>query len=211
MHNQLYADTITVMSDIATLVREAREGAGLSMRALAERADVSFTTISRIENRQIDPTFTTVAKLFAALGQTLQLSRRRTKPVPRLADLADAWSADAAGHEQPDWTRLRAFADYLHRHPENSQASIIAAPLPSGSPLLDNLIAGVAEKIADDSALRRPSWTKRIPALGAPWEGAGTARMRAVARANTPPPLASRNVFVAAETIWRTRDHVDAA
>lgn len=208
--SQLYADTITAMSDVATLVKEAREDAGLSMRALAERSDVSFTTISRIENKQIDPTFATVQKLFAALGQTLHLSRRRTKPVPHLADLADAWSADVAGHEQPDWTRLRAFADYLFRHPEDAQASILSAPAPSGSPLLDNLIAGVAEKIADDDGLRRPAWVKRVPALRAPWEGMGTARMRAVARATTPPQLASRNVFVSAETIWRKRDHADA-
>jgi transcriptional regulator with XRE-family HTH domain len=204
---RLYADTVTAMSDIAILVRDAREGAGLSMRALAERSDVSFTTISRIENSQIDPTFATVQKLFTALGQTLHLSCRRSKPVPHLADLADAWSADATGHDQPDWTTLRAFIDYLFRHPEDAQASILAAPAPSGSPLLDNLIAGVAEKIADDNGLRRPSWTKRVLALSAPWEGMGTARMRSVARLTTPSQFESRNVFIAAETIWRKRNH----
>jgi transcriptional regulator with XRE-family HTH domain len=207
----LYANMLTGMSDVATLIREAREEAGLSMRALAERSDVSFTTIYRIENRQLDPKLSTVEKLLSALGQTLGLSRRRTKSVPRLAELADAWSLDASGGEEPDWTRLRAFVDYLFRHPEDAHASILAAPASSGSPLLDNLIAGMAEKIADDNALHRPAWTKRVVALSAPWEGMGTARTRAAARAMTPPQFASRNVFVPAESIWRVRDRVPAA
>lgn len=199
------------MTEIATLVREARTGAGLSMRALAELSDVSFTTISRIENGQIDPTFATVEKLFAAMGKRLHLSSRRAKPVPHLAELADAWTETLSGAMEPDWTRLRAFADYLHRHPEDAQASILAAPTPSGSPLLDNLIAAIAETIADDNHMHRPSWTKRIAALSGPWEGRGTARMRALAREAAPPQFAARNVFVPAETIWRTRDHVIAA
>ena len=177
--------------------------AGLSMRALAERADVSFTTISRIENNKLDPTFSTVEKLFSAMGETLQLRRRRAKPVPRLADLTDAWSVDATGRDQPDWTRLRAFADYLFRHPSAAKTSILAAPVPSGSPLLDNVLAGIAEKIADDNGLHRPAWTKRVPALQQPWEGVGTSRMRAAARAATPAQFVARNVFIPAGTIWR--------
>lgn len=64
------------MSDAAALLRTAREGAGLSMHALADRADTSFTTIFRIEHGQINPTTGTLAKLLGALGQDLELGRR---------------------------------------------------------------------------------------------------------------------------------------
>jgi len=56
------------VTDAATLVREARRDAGLSLRALAERADVAFTTVFRIEHNQLDPTTGTLRKLLGALG-----------------------------------------------------------------------------------------------------------------------------------------------
>ena len=207
----VYAHTLTPVSDVASLVREARLEAGLSMRALARRADVSFTTINRIEHDQLDPTFSTVEKLLAAIGQELELSRRKAKPVPHLADLTDAWSTDATGQDQPDWTRLRAFTDHLARHPDIAQAAVIATPDPSGSTFLDTLLAGLAEKLADDGRFTRPAWTKRVPPLDHPWIGFGTPRMRAADRAATPPQLAERNLFIPSASLWRPTSGHQAA
>ena len=195
------------MADVAAFVREARHEADLSMRALAQRSDVSFTTIYRIENRELDPRLTTIEKLLSAMGQELRLSRSPAEPVPCLAELTDAWSTDAAGRQEPDWTRLRAFTDYLFRHPEAAGASIRATPPASDTPVLDNHLAAIAEKIADDAHLHRPAWTKRVTPLSVAWEGLGTARMRAAARASTLPQFAARNVFVPADTLWRPRHH----
>jgi transcriptional regulator with XRE-family HTH domain len=199
------------MSDVASLVREARREAGLSMRALARRADVSFTTINRIEHDQLDPTFSTVEKLLSAIGQELELSRRKAKPVPHLTDLTDAWSTDDTGQDQPDWTRLRAFTDHLARHPEIAQAAIVATPDLSGSTFFDTLLAGLAEKIADDSRFTRPAWTKRVPPLDHPWISFGTPRMQAADRAATPPPLAERNLFIPSASLFRPGPEVEAA
>jgi hypothetical protein len=68
---------------------------------------------------------------------------------------------DALGEEQPDWTRLRAFLDSLARHPDLAEHAIRAKPRPSGSEFLDNVLAGIAEKVAEDSSIPRPAWTRK--------------------------------------------------
>lgn len=201
----LLADMLTYVSEAATLLREAREEAGLSLRALAERADVSYTTVFRIEHGQIDPTTGTLAKLLGALGEDLELGRRPRRQGPQLAELVDAWSRDRMGQDQPDWTRLRAFVDHLARHPEDAPEAIRSKPAASGSAFFDNLLAGIAEKVADDVSTPRPAWTKKVSRLAEPWEGFGTPRMRAAAGAATPPQLACRNISIPTSSLWRHR------
>lgn len=122
---------------------------------------------------------------------------------PRLADLADAWAADSTGHEHPDWTRLRSFLDYLARHPGLATPAIEEAPPASGSLLLDNLLAGIAEKEADDAGSPRPAWTSEVARLEEPWTGLGTPRMLAANARATPPQLAARLIFIPADALWR--------
>jgi len=199
----MLADMLTGVIEAATLIREAREESGLSLRALAVRADVSYTTICRIEQGQIDPTTGTLRKLLGALGEELELGRSAAPGGPQLADLADAWSTDRLGQDQPDWTRLRAFLDYLVRHTQLARSAIRSAPPESGSLFLDNLLAGIAEKIADDAGVTRPAWTKRIPKLSETWESLGTPRIRASAAATTPPQLAARQIVIPEASLWR--------
>ena len=191
------------MTEAATLIKEARQEAGLSMRALADRADVSFTTICRIENQQIDPTLSTLRKLLAAVGEKLDLTRCPGQDTLQLATLHDAWSTDPLGDPQPNWTRLRAFLDYLTRHDDLAPGAIRARPAASGSVFFDNLLAGIAEKIADDANEPRPAWTKRVAELADPWAADGTPRMLAAAAAATPPQLAARHITLSASSLWR--------
>ena len=197
------SDTLTPVNNAATLIRQAREEAGMSLRALAALADVSYTTVFRIEHGQIDPTTATLRKLLGALGEDLELGRRRIATGSELASLLDAWSTDRSGQEQPDWTRLRAFLDHLARHPDEAAVAIRANPGPSGSVFFDSLLAGMAEKIADDTGTARPPWSKKVPALPYLWESFGTPRMRASAAANTPKQLADRNIHISAASLWR--------
>jgi transcriptional regulator with XRE-family HTH domain len=194
---------LTGVKEAAALIREAREEFGLSLRALAIRADVSYTTICRIEQGRIDPTTGTLRKLLGAMGEELELGRRPFARGPQLADLADAWSTDRFGQDQPDWTRLRAFLDYLTRYPQVARSAIRSAPPKSGSLFFDNLLAGVAEKIADDAGDTRPAWTRRIPKLSETWQSIGTPRIRASAAASTPAQLAARHIVIAEASLWR--------
>jgi transcriptional regulator with XRE-family HTH domain len=203
VNSVVLADMLTYVMEAATLVREAREESGLSLRALAELSDVSYTTICRIEQGHIDPTTGTLRKLLGALGEELELGRRPAPGGPQLADLTDVWSTDRFRQDQPDWTRLRAFLDYLARHPDMAMAAIRSRPATSKSLFLDNLIAGIAEKIADDAGATRPAWTKRVPKLTDTWESLGTPRMRASAAAATPPQLAARHIVIPEASLWR--------
>lgn len=69
-------------------VRGLREERGWSQEALAERAGLHFTYVSQIERGTRNPTLTVVARLAAALGETLPgivsgLSRTARRSVRR--------------------------------------------------------------------------------------------------------------------------------
>lgn len=59
------------MASAQFLLRYARRRAGLSQRALAEKAGVPQSTVGRIEAGSIDPRSATLSQLLGAAGQTL--------------------------------------------------------------------------------------------------------------------------------------------
>ena len=56
------------MVKIGANLKKARERALLTQQELAERADVGYPTVSRIENNHVEPHFRTIRKLAKALG-----------------------------------------------------------------------------------------------------------------------------------------------
>jgi transcriptional regulator with XRE-family HTH domain len=182
-------------------VVQERTRVGLSTRELARLSGVAYPTVSRIENGRTTPRWDTLVRLSRSLGFELEMGALTPLPVVRLADLADA----LVGDDAPNWTRLRAFADQVRRHPEWAGVAISAAPAPSGSSLLDNLLAGIAEKVADESGLRRPRWTRGVPPLTEPWVAPGTPRKRQDNALNPAQQFASRNLVLPAAAIWRER------
>ena len=194
----MLAYMITPMS-ISAMIRNEREALGLSMRDLASLAGISYPTISRIENGHEDPRWDTLTKIAAALGKTLAPSFE-TRPILRLADI----DVDGITGE-PDWTRLRSFADQITLHPEWTAAAIADAPSP-GSLFMSNLLAAIAEKLADEAKLPRPGWAKQIPALASPWEAPATPTRRAINAEKTPAQFAARRITLPERTIWRERE-----
>jgi len=59
--------------DAATTLRRARHRAGLSLRALAARADTSHSTLSAYETGRKVPTVETFARIVRAAGYDLEL------------------------------------------------------------------------------------------------------------------------------------------
>ena len=188
------------------LLRTARTKAGLSVRALASAAKTSPTTVTRIESGAADPTFGTLLRLLDAAGFALEASLQpRPTRGPRgleLADLTRSWVLHA-GREEPDWTTLRLAVDLLRQYPEQIPGAIRRKPPASGSAAVDALLASVAEKLADDAGVTRPTWTARIPSLAQEWSLPATPRMLQKWRHATPPQLTARNLVVAEETLWR--------
>lgn len=200
--NSTVADMLTHMTP-AALLHEARSNAHLSIRALSEIAGVSPSTISRIEAGRMDPTVGMLARLLESAGLEMQLTTHAPS-TPRLASLVTAWKSSSRG-DAIDWTRLRAFLDHLALSPQDTAGAIRNAPAPSGSELLDNLLAGIAETLADERHLPRPAWTSRIPVMQEPWSTPGTQRIQEAARSTTPPALAARGLTLARTSLWRER------
>jgi len=195
-------------------VKRARKAAGLSVRTLADIAGISPTTVTRIEGGRVDPGWRTLRKILAAAGEEAVLTTRRLPATPArsrasttLAGLADAWQRTARG-DTPNWTRLRGSLDLLAQHPEMLPDALEPRPKPSGSHVMDALLAGIAEKLADDARLPRPAWTRRTPRLESEWSAPGTPAMLAARRSATPPQLRERGFMLDEGSLWRDRASV---
>jgi transcriptional regulator with XRE-family HTH domain len=188
--------------DVAEVVARAKGSSEVSVRALAALAGVAGSTITRIQSGAVDPTVQTLEQILEAAGFELKLSvvRRGGERTPRLADLSEAWSA-RGGRIRPEWTGWRALLDHLALHPEGVAEAIYVAPLPSGSKTIDALLAGVAEKLADDAGLARPSWAGSVPPVDPPYRPP----VRTGVELDVPSQLAERGLLIDTESLWRDR------
>lgn len=197
----------TVMN-VAAMIEAVRRASGRSVRDLAERADVAASTVTRIQSGAVAPTVSVLERIVDAAGFDLgvELRRRGARRVPRLADLADAWTVRGR-RVQPDWTRWRALLDHLALHPDAVADAIFVPPPPAGQPVIDALLAGVAEKLADDASLPRPAWCDDTPMLAEPY---APHVPRHAAGRDVPPQLAARGLMIDTESLWRNRATVGA-
>jgi transcriptional regulator with XRE-family HTH domain len=93
------------MSELAPLVREMREAAGLSQRALARRARTSQPAIARYERGLATPSWETLERLAEACGRQVRVSVE-TRPEPHDLDLVERML------ELTPLERLRALGRY---------------------------------------------------------------------------------------------------
>jgi transcriptional regulator with XRE-family HTH domain len=193
------------MESPAEWIRSERTRLGLSTRDLARLAGVSYPTISRIENGHEQPRWSTLEKIFDVLGRPLTPADGE-RSQPRLADLSDAWTADATGTQHPDWTRLRTLADQLRLRPALVAQAILPEPPRSSSTLMDTLLAAVAEKLADDAGIAPPRWVRSRPPLCETWSLSTRTAKRAEAEATTPVQFRRRGLVIPASAIWRERE-----
>ena len=83
--------------DIAEILREARERAGLSQAALAIRAGTKQSTISRLEAGLEAPTIERVERILLVMGLRLVLE---VEPLPSPLTAGDVATAHALGPEE---------------------------------------------------------------------------------------------------------------
>ncbi len=189
--------------DVGELVRRAKESSGRSYRSLAADAGVAVSTITRIESGRIQPTVEVLERVFAACGYELDLVGLPcgARLGPRLGDLVDAWDR-SGGEWRLEWVRWRAWTDRLALHPDRIPEAIYSAPGPSGHRVVDALIAAVAEKLADDAGLSRPSWTVGVAGADPVWEPPARRRGR------IDPRFAERGLMVDAESLFRPMEMI---
>jgi transcriptional regulator with XRE-family HTH domain len=193
---------------IGRLVSGARASSGVPVRALASSAGVAGSTITRVQSGAVDPTVETLRRILDAAGFELRISavRKGTMSRPSLASLTDAWTK-RNDRLRPDWIRWRALIDELALHPQLVPEAIYPAPWPSGEPVVDALLAAVAEKLADDAGLPRPAWAEHTPQLDQPYEPPVARR---VTGRHVPPQLAARALMIDTGSLWRDPETVGA-
>lgn len=60
------------LNDLGERLKELRNKRGMSIRELAERADMGYTNLSNIETGKVNPKYTTLVKLAEALEMNLR-------------------------------------------------------------------------------------------------------------------------------------------
>jgi transcriptional regulator with XRE-family HTH domain len=101
MYSSMTAMNEAALDIVAGNVRSARAAAGLSLDALAGRADVSKGALVALEGGRGNPNFTTLVRLADALGRTVSslMEDAREEPVVVVDadDVAPLWTGPAGG------------------------------------------------------------------------------------------------------------------
>jgi transcriptional regulator with XRE-family HTH domain len=100
-----------IEKNLGTLVRQLREGRGLSLRSLAERSGFSGAFLSQVENGQASPSISSMERIASALGVTMgeffRAAEKQHLPVVRASErigLSSGWSRakiESLGASQP--------------------------------------------------------------------------------------------------------------
>jgi transcriptional regulator with XRE-family HTH domain len=182
----------------ADLVRELRERAGLSVRALAEAAGVAGSTIHRIEQGRLRPTVELLDRITEAAGARLQVSAKPDSAVS-LVGLAQAMREDLANGDTT-WPVRRA-AEFVHRFhhsdPDRRRRMIAARPPDTGDERWNAFVAALAEWLAVTGDVSTPTWAHEPDRyLGYGWWITSMRSMRAWEYAGSPVSFQIRGIYI---------------
>jgi transcriptional regulator with XRE-family HTH domain len=109
----LVDNVCVIISDVraGSIVREARRGAGLTQRELAERAGVLQPALARIERDRASPRFDTLDRLLRACGRGLEAVPRPGARVDRtlIRERLRLSPGQRARLTAREWKRTREF------------------------------------------------------------------------------------------------------
>ena len=183
------------------LIRSARERAGMSRSALARKAGVATTTVSRIELGLSEPTYATLVELLTATGGTIEITVAAPAEPSLASAVAHAIDPDT---DAVDWLRLRAFADWVDGDSSRVE-SALAHPPADTSEFAAAFAGAFAEAIAHRHNTAAPPWTRTSPHLSQPWAQSGTPRMIERAAARTPEAFRRRGFTLDSSALFHER------
>ena len=190
----------------AETIRIARTRAGISQAALARRAGIAQSTISRIEHEEIDPTWATMQSLLAATGWAINPQPTATAQLlsPETVSRAMARSLRKADSE----SAIRDLTEGVGRlirageAGENIPEWAIAQPSkPIGIPLWDTFLATAFAYGLERAGQTPPQWMLDAPSLPhetSPGDDPGP-EFRQWLRARTPSVFLNKNILSRAE------------
>lgn len=184
-------------------IRTIRAQRGLSQRALAQRAGLSFRGVQLLESPENDARVSSLERVGCALGLPPGSVRHAVSRVLREppSSLFCA-SLRIVQDGERSWRRhLMDSVDAVRR--SGATAELETPPAAELPARLRALMAGVAETLAAECGAAAPRWTCGVGPLGRPWFVSGYENLKASALVESPTPFRSRNVFVLASFLDR--------
>jgi transcriptional regulator with XRE-family HTH domain len=175
---------------------EVRKKRGLSQRALAARATVSFRGLQLLEQSEHNWRVSTVEQVAEALGMPRQgveltVEHFLRTPVDAIRDISLRMALDGFG----SWkTHLFDFVDAFRS--THDEALVQEGPVTELDVRLQALCASVTEALCCELSLPLPPWCAGIPPLTTPWFVAGIENLKAMALVESPAWFRARGIFV---------------
>jgi len=188
---------------IGPIFTDFRFKSGLSRKQVARHAGVSLSTVSRVEEGNMDPTISMAQRLFSAVGVHMEITILDI-PQYSIAHLHSALQGDLIEFDI-DWTQIRNFVDRMCNEPHLITTAIADAPTRTNNEKFDALLAGVAEKLADDHEINRPGWCSAVPPSSERWASTGTPTMMKRNESQAAPQFIARNIYINQWQLWREK------
>jgi transcriptional regulator with XRE-family HTH domain len=190
--------------DAAHIVAEARGGAHLSVRALARAAEVSPSTVHRIELGRLVPTVEMLERLVRATGNRIDVVVRPDERT--VAGLARAIAGDLERDREERTVPVRRAAEFAARfersEPETRSLAIRIEPPTTGEHHWDAFLAAVVEWLAVRHGVEVPAWV-HAPSRYLPraWWVTTMPSLRAWEYAGSPASFQAHGVYLHRESL----------
>jgi transcriptional regulator with XRE-family HTH domain len=193
---------------VATLIRDARQVAGITQVELAARAGTAQPAVAAYESGGKTPNLATLERLLDACEHDVEvLARpRMRRGAASLAELARTIEEDLEHDQEQDALRLLfGFADDFRGSSRPGKIALLRdAPPGTGDARFDAALAGVAEFFASEGAISAPGWVDEPGRFVEPWWFVATLpAFHAYTLAHTPAVFARHGVFIAREVFDR--------
>jgi transcriptional regulator with XRE-family HTH domain len=194
--------------EIAGLIKNARQAAGITQLQMARRAGTAQPAVAAYESGARTPTVATLERLFDACEHDLEMQAlpRVRRGAASLEQLAQTIAEDLGRDRERDALRLLfGFADDFRGSSRPGRIALLREePPPTGDARFDAALAGTAEFFAREGAIAAPSWVDEPNRFVEPWWfAASKPTFDAYTLAHTPAVFARHGVFIAREVFDR--------
>jgi transcriptional regulator with XRE-family HTH domain len=192
---------------VASTIKATRRAAGITVKELAKRLNVTPSAVSQLERSEIDGTIklNTLREALEAMGASLRITAGPEGSMSRYAPYRVAESlTDSLLKESDPTFPLRLLTHAIKELSDNASEidpiEVEIAPTPLPDKRWDTLMrAAYANALPSRS---RPAWT-RTSKLSEPWFLSEYPALRERAKTNTPAYLRKLNIFVDERSLTR--------
>ncbi|QYH36845.1 helix-turn-helix transcriptional regulator [Salinibacterium sp. M195] len=192
---------------MTSTIKSTRRAAGITVKELALRLDVSPSAVSQLERSEAEGTIklNSLREALEALGASLRITAGAAGPMSRYAPyrVADSLSESLLRDSDPTF-RLRLLTHAVKELAENSaafdRADVETAPTALPDKRWDTLMRAAYARVIPES--ERPDWT-RTSKLSEPWFLSEFPLLRERAKTTTPDYLRELNIFIDERSLTR--------